>query len=69
MIERFELSDGEKVSPAWLKIERFLEQRLAILRALLESDLDAEKTVRTRGQIIEVKLMLGLTAKRPFVEE
>lgn len=68
MIERFELTDGEKISPAWLKIEDYLKQRLQILHAALESDLAPESTAKIRGQIVEVKSLRAMAIARPVIE-
>ncbi len=67
-MERFELTDGEKASPAWLKIERFLDQRLKNLHSALESDLSPEVTAKVRGQITEVKALKSMAVPRPFIE-
>ncbi len=67
-MERFELSDGEKVSPAWLKIQRYLDQRLSTLHSALESDLPADLTAKIRGQIVEVKSLKAMAIARPIIE-
>jgi hypothetical protein len=62
------LTDGERYHPLWLKIEKHLTERLGILRAKNDGALDETQTATIRGQIAEVKGLLGHGAKMPVQE-
>jgi hypothetical protein len=51
-----------------LKIEKHLTERLGILRAKNDGALDETQTATIRGQIAEVKGLLGHGAKMPVQE-
>ena len=66
--ERADLTEGDLVSPTWGKLKRHLDDRLKVLRVQLEQDLDEIKSAKIRGQIAEVKAILGLAAGRPVID-
>lgn len=49
-------------------MKKHLEQRLEVLRAQNDGDLNPEKTAKTRGQIAEVKRILSLDKDLPHIE-
>ena len=57
------LSDGERISAVWLKIEAHLKAKLEMLRVKNDGALSAEDTARLRGRIMEVKSLLELGEK------
>lgn len=54
------LLDSDLQSPTWLRIEKYLNDRLATLRKENDQDLDERKTAKVRGRIEEVKKLLKL---------
>ena len=65
MTDRIELSDAEKSSAAWGKVEAYLVQRLDTLRTANDRDMTIEDTAKQRGRIAEVKAMQALATERP----
>ena len=65
--DHFELSDGDKLNPLWIRLESYYTNRLAVLRAQNDGDLDAEQTGKVRGRIAEVKGFLALAKDRPII--
>lgn len=60
------LNAQERDNPLWRKMQKRFEERLEKLRKQNDdSNLDPMKTARLRGQIAEVKLMLGLDKPPP----
>lgn len=57
------LSDQDRASAAWMRHKVQLEERLATLRGNNDHPLTPEATAYLRGQIAEIKLMLGLDKK------
>lgn len=68
MTERFTLGKADRVSSTWNALKKHLEQRLEVLRAQNDGDLNPEKTAKTRGQIAEVKRILSLDKELPHIE-
>jgi len=62
------LTDGDKMTAAWRKVEEHLNARLIVLRGQLESDVDERISTRLRGQIAEVKSLLDLGKERPVID-
>lgn len=54
------LTDLEKQSAVWLKLERHLTETLTSLRSQNDGDLDLTATARLRGRINAVKQILAL---------
>jgi hypothetical protein len=59
------LTASEKDSALWKKIERELTTRRDSLRASNDTELDATKTARLRGQIALCKEVLGWAEPNP----
>ncbi len=64
----FLLSEGEKITPLWVRIERQLNERLNQLRVLNDREQTEAQTAKTRGQIAEVKAMLAWANERPIID-
>jgi len=60
-----DLTDEERQSPLWKKVQVVLEERLQTLREKNDKPSTPEDTADTRGRIAEVKRMLGLGEERP----
>lgn len=54
------LTDNDRQSAAWKKLKAHYEARLAKLRVQNDNTMPYEDTVRMRGRIDEVKLLLKL---------
>ena len=54
------LSEGERMSALWRKLEQHLTDRLATLRARNDGNLPPDETAKVRGQIAEVKSFLDI---------
>ncbi len=54
------LLSHDRTSAVWIKLERFLQERLAEHRAKLEGDLSEHETTRLRARIAECKFFLAL---------
>jgi hypothetical protein len=65
--EPFELSQGDKLNPLWIRMEQYWTNKLAMLRQNNDADLDSEETAKLRGRISEIKAMLALGKDRPIV--
>lgn len=60
MNESFELSDGDRVSSLWKRIEQHLQGRLANLREGNDKPVDEATTAYNRGRIAMVKEVIAL---------
>lgn len=70
MNERIELSDGERMSSAWSKVELHLTNRLDELRRANDSsELTAEQTAAIRGEIRAVKSLMTIGKERPQITQ
>ena len=58
MIEKLTLEDTR--SPVWRKVTAYAEEELRILRKNLESDVTHERTIKLRGEIRRLVLLLAL---------
>lgn len=67
MSERIILSESDKISPAWGKVSKYLEQRLALLRAENDIDADERTTAKRRGAIAEIKHLQALGKEKPIL--
>jgi hypothetical protein len=65
MTARIELSEADKQSAAWGKVQAYLTQRLSELRTSNDRDMAPDMTNKLRGQIAEVKALQGLGIDRP----
>ena len=61
------LTPSEKESALWKKLERELTMRRDSLRASNDTELDATKTARLRGQIAFCKEVLGWADPNPDI--
>ncbi len=58
MAVKLNLDQTERRSTAWLKVEKYLQERIEALRDQNDGDHDPIKTAKIRGQIDELKTML-----------
>lgn len=66
LLEFFELSDGEKMHPLWVKLKAHLESQIQSKRAQNDSaKLTEAETAALRGHIQCLKVILSLGADRP----
>lgn len=56
----FELSASERASPAWVKADAFLKDRLQKLREKNDRLLPPDETAQVRGEIAALKALLRL---------
>lgn len=68
-IETFELSEGEKLHPLWLRLKAYLEGELQRLRIVNDKPKTELETARLRGRIDCTKAIIGLGADRPLTGE
>jgi hypothetical protein len=61
------LTQNEKDSTLWKKLSHELTSRLESLRASNDTDMDATKTARIRGQIAMCKEVLGWAEPNPDI--
>lgn len=54
------LTEADRQSVCWQKIEKYLKNRRETLRRRNDNDLDPAKTQKLRGQIHETKSFLAL---------
>jgi len=62
------LTHVEKDSPLWRRLMGYLDTRLKRLRIENDAEKTPEQTAKIRGQIAEVKLMMGLNNDQPIIE-
>lgn len=60
MIEPFELSEAERNSPLWRRLEAHLNESLAQARAKNDVHQPENQTAETRGRIAELKRLIAL---------
>lgn len=63
----FELSDGDRLSPIWLRLRDHFADELAVLRMRNDYSHDAVETAFLRGQIDVFKRLLALDEPGPIV--
>jgi len=56
------LSDSERISACWVKLEKHMKSEIDLLRQRNDADIDAVKTATIRGQILALKKVLSLAA-------
>lgn len=61
----FALTQIERGDPLWVKLKAYLLVRLDRARADLEKPLDEPATAHLRGQIAELRALLGLDREMP----
>ena len=54
-MEPIELSDAERFSTLWIKLEQYMDGRIEIARAQLEGSLSLDDTNRVRGRLVELR--------------
>jgi len=62
------LNSVDRQSAVWMKIQNYLEARLAALRVRNDKELDQVKTAALRGRISEVKQFMALDKPVPPVQ-
>lgn len=55
-----ELTDSERFSTLWIKLEQYATARIDTARSQLEGSLALDETNRVRGRIIELRELLKL---------
>lgn len=55
------LDKEELLSSTWLKLEKYIDGRIEVLRQMNDSDLDPTSTTLVRGRIRELKVLLDLS--------
>ena len=60
------LSDFERHSALWIKINKYLLERVETLRSKNDGDLDQFETARLRGRIAELKGLIALGDPSPI---
>jgi len=63
------LTEGDKLSAVWQKLDPYLKERLATLRAQNDGELDAIATARLRGKLAAIKEILALADAGPVQAE
>ncbi len=63
-LRKLELNDRDLQSELWLKLQPFLQARLAMLRRKNDTDLSPEQTAALRGRIAELKNLLAAGESR-----
>lgn len=56
------LSESERISACWVKLEKHIKAEIEILRQRNDADADAVKTANLRGRILAMKQILSLGA-------
>lgn len=64
-----ELTEHELESVLWRKIEKYADDRISLLRAKNDGRLGPDETAWVRGQIFELKALLGLGAPPLLIDE
>ncbi len=68
MIEKIILTEGDKMSSAWAKVQKYMDQRLAYLVSQLEGDKDPLQTAKLRGNIAELRALQALGKEHPLIQ-
>lgn len=63
------LSESEKVSACWVKLEKHIKTQIEILRQRNDKDIDAIATAKLRGRILELNNLLSLATSDERVAE
>lgn len=64
-MENLVLTDEERNSAVWQKVDKYLSDQLDTLRKANDNPQDAEKTADIRGQIKFIKRMRNETKEKP----
>lgn len=59
------LDENDRKTAVWQKIEQYLKNELIALREQNDNPMDAEKTAGLRGEIRQVKKLLGNCKEPP----
>jgi hypothetical protein len=59
------LNAADLQSAAWAKLRKYIDARIASLRAKNDGDLDPFKTARLRGELVALKNLLTLAQPAP----
>lgn len=65
--DKFFLTDGDKLNPAWVKLLEHMKERLAAARAKNDHTQSEIDTAILRGQIKELKYLIGLAEDRKIM--
>jgi hypothetical protein len=65
----FQLTDGERAHPLWLKLKAHWLDRIAELRQRNDRTLSEAETAALRGQIAELKVAVALGDERPITPQ
>lgn len=63
----FRLTPADRQSQTWARLRAHLTERLQMLRAQNDGDLDPVATAKMRGRIAEIKAMLELEQDLPQI--
>ena len=67
--DRIVITDADKLSAAWNRMQAYWAQQLADLRAMNDADLDIVATANLRGRIKQVKAFLSMDQEMPKVTQ
>lgn len=67
-LESFELTNGEKLSPVWLRLKAHLEEELQLCRLKNDHPRKEDETAALRGDIRRLKALIALGDDRPLTE-
>ena len=65
--DRFFLTDGDRLNPAWVKLLDHLKERLAAARSKNDHAQSEIETATLRGQIKELKYLISLSEDRKIM--
>ena len=65
----FKLTNFERDTPLWKKLERHLLDRVEEARRRIEADLNDIETAKLRGRILELKALLAQANPDPAEED
>lgn len=68
MSEKIILTEGDKLSPLWAKLQTYMDQRVVMLIGQLEGDKDPIQTAKLRGNIAELRALQSLGKDRPIID-
>lgn len=66
--EKIILTQAERLSPAWQKVQAYAEARLKEARGKLEGDQSEIETAKWRGRIQVLKGLLALAEDEPPID-
>lgn len=66
--ERFSLTQSDRASDLWFRLDEYLKAEREKLRARNDTNLDPQETATVRGQIQQINKILAL-GKTPIVTE